>query len=83
MKLLKNSLMKKLIIILIALIVFNIAVPQESKAWDAAGILYKPLLSVSFGLLLTVDTTIGIMLNGASTDIEHIGRNSRIYMWSN
>lgn len=77
MKLLKSGLMKKLIIILIALMVFNIAVPQEVKAWDFAGILLKPLSSLILSVMVTIDTTIGIMLNGASIGVDMIGRDSR------
>lgn len=76
MKLLKNSLMKKLIIILIVLIVFNIAVPQEVKAWDFAGILFKPIFSLALSFMVTIDTTIGVILNGASVGVNAIGRNS-------
>lgn len=81
MKLLKSSLIKKLIIILIALMIFNIAVPREVKAWDFAGILLKPISSLVLSIMVTIDTTIGILLNGASIGVDVIGRYSRAYMW--
>ena len=73
MKFLKSSVAKKIIIILIALLVFNIAIPHEVKAWDVAGILMKPIFSFVLSNLVTVDVSIGIMLNGLSGGVNVIG----------
>jgi len=70
MKLLKSSLFKKIIIILIAIMIFNIAVPKQVSAWDFAGILYKPLYQLILSILVTIDTTLGLTLNGLSSAVN-------------
>lgn len=73
MKFIKSNLAKKLIIVLIALMVFNIAIPQEVKAFDIGGILFKPLFSLIITILMTIDTTIGLTLTGISTSLDAVG----------
>lgn len=73
MKFIKSNMAKKLIIILIALMIFNIAVPREVKAWDLGGILLKPLTSVILSALISVDVGIGIILNGFTGALHALG----------
>lgn len=73
MKFLKSKLAQKLIIILIALMIFNIAIPPEVKAWDFAGILLKPLTSLILSIMVQIDITIGMVLNGASPGFQMLG----------
>ena len=73
MKFIKSNIAKKLIIILIALMIFNIAVPREVKAWDLGGILLKPLTSVILSTLVSIDVGIGIILNGFTGALSALG----------
>ena len=73
MKLLKSSLIKKLIIILIALMIFNIAVPKQTQAVDLAGWVLKPLTEAVLGVMIAIDATIGIVLNGFSIKADFVG----------
>lgn len=73
MKFIKSSLAKKLIIILIILMIFNVIIPKEVKAWDFAGILMKPISSLLLSGLISVDVSIGLLLNGLSAPLKLIG----------
>ena len=73
MKLIKSNWAKKLIIILIALMIFNLAVPQPAKAWDLAGVLMKPLFSAILGVVVSVDVTLGLFLTGIDSAINLLG----------
>ena len=66
MKFVKSKFTQKLIIILIALMIFNMAIPKTVNAWDMGGILLKPISSLVLTFLVSVDTTMGLILNGAS-----------------
>ena len=66
MKFTRNKFAQKLIIVLVVLLVFNVTIPKEINAWDLGGILLKPFVSVILTTVITVDTTIGLILNGAS-----------------
>ena len=69
MKFIKSDLAKKLIIILIALMIFNIAIPKDvNAARNFTGILMKPITSVILGYLVSIDVTLGaIMIIGDMT----------------
>lgn len=73
MKFMQSNLAKKLIIILIVLMIFNIAIPREVKAWDLGGILLKPISSMILSVLVSIDTTIGLTLNGISIATDVLG----------
>lgn len=73
MKLIKSSFMQKVIIVLVALIIFNAAIPQEVKAIDYGGILLKPISTIILYILVEIDVYIGIMLNGLSGTVHIIG----------
>ena len=64
MKFIKSGFAQKLIIILIALMIFNIAVPKKVSAWDIGGILLKPISSLILVLLTSVDVQLGVFLLG-------------------
>jgi len=73
MKFVKSKFAQKLIIILIALMIFNIAVPKEVSAWDLGGILLKPITSLILTNLISIDVSIGIILNGLSIATNIVG----------
>lgn len=73
MKFVKSNFAQKLIIILIALMIFNIVIPKEVKAWDLGGILLKPITSLILASMVSTDVSIGILLNGISIAIGGIG----------
>lgn len=79
MKFLKSNLAQKLIIILIALLIFNIAIPPEVKAWDIAGILMKPITSLIVSMLISVDVTIGFFLTGLSAAVDTVGAMVEVF----
>ena len=63
MKFIKSDLAKKLIIILIALMIFNIAIPKEvNAAWNFSGILMKPMSSLILSFLVSIDVQIGLFM---------------------
>ena len=73
MKFVKSNLAKKLIIILIAIMIFNFAVPPIANAdiitqvLDiAGGILYKPFATMILSFLVTVNGTLSLFLCGVS-----------------
>jgi len=70
MKIIKSNWAKKLIIILIVLMIFNIVIPKQAQAWDLMGILGKPIYAGCLATLVVTDTTLGLLLTGlsASTD---------------
>lgn len=73
MKFIKSSFAQKLIIILIAIMIFNMAIPNPSKAWDVAGILFKPISTLIVSVLVSIDVTIGLTLTGISSAIKVLG----------
>lgn len=83
MKFVKSKFAQKLIIILIALMIFNIAIPQEVKAWDLGGILLKPISSLILSTLVSIDVSIGILLNGLSIGVNAIGGIIEIFTEDN
>lgn len=83
MKFVKSKFAQKLIIILIALMIFNIAIPQKVKAWDLGGILLKPISSLILSTLVSIDTSIGILLNGISIGVNAIGGIIEIFTEDN
>lgn len=64
MRFVKSNVAKKLVIVLIVLMIFNIIMPKSSKAWDLMGILNKPIYALATGVALNVDAHIGLLLNG-------------------
>lgn len=78
MKFFKSNFAKKLIIILVILMIANIAIPKEVKAWDLGGILMKPITSIILANLVQIDVTMGIILNGLSIGVTAIGRIYRV-----
>ena len=77
MKFFKSNFAKKLIIILVILMIANVAIPKEVKAWDLGGILMKPITSIILANLVQIDVAMGVMLNGLSIAVEGIGRACR------
>lgn len=73
MKFIKSDLAKKLIIILIAIMIFNIAVPKQVQAWDLAGVLMKPLFTAILSIVISVDVTVGLFLTGVDSAIDAVG----------
>lgn len=64
MKFIKSNFAKKLIIILVVLMIFNIAIPKKvHAAWNFSGILMKPITSYVLTYLVSVDVTLGFWLN--------------------
>lgn len=75
MKFIKSNLAKKLIIILIALMIFNIAIPREvNAAWNFSGILMKPITSMILSFLVSIDVQIGLFMLGADIVTNGVGR---------
>ena len=72
MKFIKSGFVQKLIIILIALMIFNIAVPKQVSAWDLGGILLKPICTLTLVQLGIIDVTLGVFLVGGSVALERI-----------
>lgn len=80
MKFVKSNFAKKLIIILVILMIFNIAIPKKVHAsWNFSGILMKPFTYMALSFLVSVDVGIGILmsttdiaLNGVGTIVEEI-----------
>lgn len=70
MKFVRSGFGQKLIIILIALMIFNIAVPKQVSAWDVGGILLKPIATIVLLHLVTIDVTLGVFLVGINLAIE-------------
>lgn len=83
MKLSKSKFSKRLIIILIILMIFNVIVPKKVKAWDLGGILIKPFSAIVLSHLLTIDVTIGIMFNGLSIGVDILGSVIEIFTKDN
>ena len=76
MKLLKSDLLKKLIIILIVLMIFNIAIPKEVRAattWNFSGILMKPLTSLILTYLVSIDVQMGLFLSITDLALDGVG----------
>lgn len=73
MKFIKSSFAQKLIIVLIAIIIFNIAVPKTANAWDLGGILLKPITSFFLSILLSIDLAVGSIVNGISVAVTGLG----------
>lgn len=74
MRFVKSNVAKKLVIVLIILMIFNIIMPKSSKAWDLMGILNKPIYALNTGVALQIDANIGILLNGGvSLGFEGVG----------
>lgn len=73
MKFIKSKFAQKLIIILIALMIFNIALPHQVNAWDLGGILLKPISAIILANMVTIDVTIGVLLNGLSIGVHVVG----------
>lgn len=75
MKFIKRGFAQKLIIVLVALMVFNIAVPKQVKAWDIGGVLLKPISSLILVWMASIDVQLGTFLYGigqATDDISDI-----------
>ena len=72
MKFVKSSLAKKLIIILIALMIFNVVVPKQVQAFDIVSILTKPLCSLIAGVISIFHQMMGNFLNitGRTEQVE-------------
>lgn len=62
MKFIQSSLAKKLIIVLIALLLFNVAYPSMSYAVDIGGILLQPLYWLLLGIYIPADLTMGLTI---------------------
>lgn len=73
MKFVKSKLAQKLIIILIALMIFNMAVPKQVKAWDFGGILFKPISSLITSILASTDVGLGLILMGIDGGMHVLG----------
>lgn len=73
MKFFKSNFAKKLIIVLVVLMVFNIAIPKKVHAWDFAGIIYKPILTLYLSFLTSVDVQIGIIMFGVDMSTGGVG----------
>lgn len=73
MKFVKSEFAKKLIIVLIALMIFNIAVPRQAYALDIGGILLKPLTSLILVIVASVDVMVGSFLVAMPATIKAIG----------
>lgn len=73
MKLSKSKFSKRLIIVLIILMIFNVVAPKKVKAWDLGGILIKPFSAIVLSNLVSIDVTIGTLLNGFSIGTDLVG----------
>lgn len=73
MKFIKSSFAQKLIIVLVAIMIFNMAVPKTANAWDLGGVLLKPITSFFLSILITIDTTLGLILSGTSIALTQVG----------
>lgn len=78
-KFVKSDLAKKLIIILIVLMIFNVVFPKQVKAWNFSGILMKPLTSLVLSFLVSIDVHIGVFMMGVDAVA---GRSRCIYRGS-
>lgn len=74
MKFIKSNLAKKLIIILVALMIFNIAIPKQvNAAWNFSGILMKPISSLILSFLVSIDVQLSAFMLIADIAVEGIG----------
>ncbi len=90
MKILKNDLSKKLIIVLIVLLLFNTIYPTMTFAWDFGGILMKPLVAFILASMVPSDIVLGMLIKWSdfkSDTVENVssailnvgGKNSEQY----
>lgn len=74
MKFIKSNFAKKLIIILVILMIFNIAIPKKVHAsWNFSGILMKPFTYMALGFLMSVDVGIGILMSTMDIALDGVG----------
>lgn len=62
MKFFKSNFAKKLIIVLIVLMIFNLAIPKRVKAWDVGGVLLKPFTAIGLVVLVSIDVGLGLII---------------------
>lgn len=62
MKFFKSNFAKKLIIVLIVLMIFNLAIPRRVKAWDVGGVLLKPFTAIGLVVLVSIDVGLGLII---------------------
>lgn len=79
MKFIKSNFAKRLIIILVALMIFNIAIPQEVNAGildgvveAAGGILFIPLKMLILTSTANINIQLGLFLNGGTGTVKNI-----------
>lgn len=71
MKFIKSDLAKKIIIILVVLMIFNIAIPKKvHAAWNFTGILMKPINTLLLGFLVSIDVQLGLFIQGIDLAAE-------------
>ena len=68
MKFIKSSLAKKLIIVLITLLIFNVAYPTVLFAVDFGGILLQPVVWLILAVVVPIDAIFGMLINGEPTN---------------
>ena len=74
MNFIKSSLAKKILLILIAILLFNFAIPQEVKAAGIVeSILFKPLASLLYNIVVSVEALLGMVINGVGGGFDAIG----------
>lgn len=74
MKFVKSDLAKKIIIILVVLMIFNIAIPKKvHAAWNFTGILMKPINTLLLGFLVSIDVQLGLFIQGIDLVAEGVG----------
>lgn len=83
MKILKNQLLRKIIIVLAILMIFSTIIPKQTKAWDLGGILIKPISSVILATIIPVDVTLGLTLNGISMTFDTISAVVELFVQDN
>lgn len=74
MKFIKTNWTQKLIIILVAIILFNAFVPPKVKAGNLAGALMKPAASLILSILVSIDVSLGVLVNFADMTLNGVGK---------
>lgn len=78
MKFIKSNLAKKLIIILVVLMIFNIAIPKRvDAAWNFSGILMKPISSLILSFLVSIDVQLGLIMMTSDLAVRRSRWSSR------
>ena len=80
MKFVKSNLAKKLIIVLIAVILFNAVVPVQVQAVDFTGVVIKGISLFVLRILVTIDVALGVFMKCIDLSLTGVGDIIKFYM---